>query len=85
MPSVKIAITIPEEIVTAVDLAAGRRHESRSGFISRILRVAIRERRDAQITARLNELFADEKVGAEQLRLMRQLDSTGTDWSDEVW
>ena len=81
----KIAITIPEEIVTQVDDAARKRGESRSTFISRVLRAALRARRDAEITRRLNELFRNEEVAAEQPRVTRELDAAGTDWSREDW
>ena len=85
MASSKIAITIPEEVLADVDAAARARGETRSGFISRILRTALRARRDAGITRRLNGLFADESVVASQDRITREMDSAGTDWSDEVW
>jgi len=81
----KIAITVPEEIVTQVDDAARKRGESRSTFISRVLRAALRARRDAEITRRLDELFQNEEVAAEQTRVTRELDAAGTDWSHEGW
>jgi len=61
------------------------RGETRSGFISRILKTALKARRDAGITRRLNELFAEESVVATQERITREMDSAGTNWSDEVW
>jgi metal-responsive CopG/Arc/MetJ family transcriptional regulator len=85
MSSQKIAITVPEDILEAVDTAAKERGESRSGFISRVLRAALRARRDAAITRRLNELFMNEEVVAEQQRLTREMDAAGTSWSDETW
>ena len=85
MASAKIAITVPEDVLSEVDAAARVRGETRSGFISRILKTALKARRDAGITRRLNELFADESVVAAQERITREMDSAGTDWSDEVW
>ncbi len=85
LASSKIAITIPEDVLSGVDTAAHERGESRSRFVSRVLRQALRARRDAEITRRLNELFKDEKIVAEQRRSTRELDSVGTDWSDEAW
>ena len=85
MASAKIAITIPEEILVAVDAAARERGESRSGFVSRVLRVALRARRDAEITRRLDELFQNEEIVAEQQRLTREMDAVGADWSAETW
>ena len=81
----KIAITVPEDVLSEVDEAARARGESRSGFISRVLRTALKARRDAGITQRLNELFADEDAVIEQDRVTREMDSVGSDWSDESW
>ncbi len=85
MASAKIAITVPEDVLSEVDAAARLRGETRSGFISRILKTALKARRDAAVTRRLNELFAEESVVATQERITREMDSAGTDWSDEVW
>ena len=85
MASSKIAITVPEDVLSEVDAAARAGGETRSGFISRILRTAMKARRDAGITRRLNQLFADENVVIEQERITREMDSAGTDWSDEEW
>ena len=85
MSSSKIAITVPEDVLVAVDAAAKKRGESRSGFISLVLRAAMRARRDAAITSRLNELFMNEDTVAEQRRLTREMDAAGTDWSNEAW
>ena len=85
MGTTKIAITVPEEVLIEVDRAARERGESRSGFISRLLRAAMRARRDAEITKRLDELFADPEMAAEQTRVAAELDRAGTDWSDESW
>ena len=85
MASAKIAITVPEDVLSEVDAAARMRGETRSGFISRILKTALKARRDAGITRRLNELFAEESVVATQERITREMDSAGTNWSDEVW
>ena len=85
MATAKIALTVPEDVLEAVDAAARERGESRSGFVSRVLRAAMRARSDAEVTRRLDEIFADPAVGAEQLRVADELESAGTDWSDETW
>ena len=81
----KTAVAIPEELLSDVDRAASERGESRSRYISRILRAAVRARRDAEITRRLDALFADERLGKDQLRGAQELDTLGTDWTDERW
>jgi len=85
MASTKVAITIPEVVLARVDAAARERGESRSAFISNVLRVALRARRDREIRRRLDALFGSEEVVAEQRRITRELDRVGTDWSDERW
>jgi metal-responsive CopG/Arc/MetJ family transcriptional regulator len=85
MATARIAVTVPKEVLEAVDTAARERGESRSGFISRVLRTAMRARSDAELTRRLDEIFADPAVAAEQLRVADEMDAAGTDWSAEKW
>ncbi len=81
----KTAIAIPDEILVEVDRAARERGESRSRFISRVLRLTLRARRDSEVTRRLNELFADESLRDEQRRDARELAELGIDWAGERW
>jgi hypothetical protein len=81
----KTAIAVPEEILDEVDRAARARGESRSRFISRILRLAMRARRDAEITRRLDAFFADESLAEGQQREAEDLARLAVDWTDERW
>ena len=81
----KTAIAVPEELLAEVDRAARERRESRSRFLTRVLRQVVRARRDAEVTRRLDELFADPVVAREQVRGASALDRIGTDWEDETW
>jgi hypothetical protein len=81
----KTAIAVPEQLLADVDRAAHARGESRSAYISRVLAVAVRARRDAEITRKLDELFANERVRKAQRRGAAALDRAGTDWTDERW
>lgn len=85
MALLKTAIAVPADLLAAVDEIARERHESRSRFITQILRWAVRARRDAEITRKLDELFADPRVAEQQSRETAELDAVGTDWSDERW
>lgn len=85
MPLRKTAIAIPEDLLSAVDRAAQSRGESRNRFVTRVLQEAVRARRDAEVTRRLNDLFADGELAREQVREASELDAAGTDWSDERW
>ena len=81
----KTAIAVPEDVLAAVDRAASARGESRSRFISRVLRLAVRAQRDAEVTRRLDALFADESMRDAQRGEADQLSSLGIDWENERW
>ena len=85
MPLRKTAIALPPELLDAVDRVAQERQESRSRFITHVLRKAVRARRDAEITRRLDELFADPELALEQRRSAEAFAAAGTSWDDERW
>lgn len=85
MPLRKTAIAVPEDLLHAVDEAARARQESRNQFVTRVLRYAVRARRDADVTRRLNELFGDSSLGEAQRRETSEMDRVGTSWDDERW
>ncbi|MCY4029194.1 MAG: hypothetical protein OXH75_23110 [Acidobacteria bacterium] len=43
------------------------------------------DRADADVTRRLNELFADPELRREHLQVTAELNAGGTDWGDERW
>jgi hypothetical protein len=81
----KTAIALPAELLSEVDRAARDLGESRSRYITRILRCAVRARRHAAVTRRLDELFADPALAEEQRQTAAELDSVGSNWNDERW
>ena len=81
----KTAIAVPAELLAEVDEVARERHESRNRFVTHVLRQAVRARRDAEITRRLNELFADPALVEEERQSAAWLDAVGTDWRGENW
>ena len=85
MPLRKTAIALPPELLMELDRMARMRRESRNRFITHVLEEAVRVRRDAEVTQRLNELFADPELRQEQASGAIALDGVGTDWSDENW
>lgn len=85
MPLRRTAIAIPEDLLEAVDRAAEARQESRNRFITHVLRMAVRARRDAEITRRLDECFSDPELASTHRTGAETLDAVGTDWSDERW
>ena len=85
MPLQKTAIAVPQDLLAAVDHAARERGESRNRFVNRVLEQAVRARRDAEVTRRLNALFLDETLAREQSHEAARLDALGSDWTDERW
>jgi metal-responsive CopG/Arc/MetJ family transcriptional regulator len=85
MPLRKTAIAVPEALLAAVDRAARQHHESRNRFVTRVLQHAVRARGDAEVTRRLNELFAAPETAEQQRRETSELDAVGTPWADERW
>ena len=81
----KTAIAVPDDLLAAVDQVARARRESRNRFVIRVLQHAVRARRDADITRRLNELFAASDLAQQQSREASELDRIGSEWSDERW
>lgn len=81
----KTAIAVPDDLLAAVDRVARARGESRNRFVMRVLQHAVRARRDADITRRLDELFATPDLARQQSRDASELDRIGSDWSDERW
>jgi hypothetical protein len=84
-PVVKTAIAVPADLLRAVDVIAHERGESRSRFVQHLLHAAVRSRTDAEVTRRLDALFADPALAERQRRETEEMDSAGTDWSDERW
>jgi hypothetical protein len=85
MPLRKTAIAVSDDLLAAVDRAARQHHESRNRFVTRVLQYAVRARRDASITRRLNELFSAPELAEQQARGASELDAMGTPWTDERW
>ncbi|MBI2566288.1 MAG: ribbon-helix-helix protein, CopG family [Candidatus Schekmanbacteria bacterium] len=69
MPMRKTSITVASEILEAVDAAARERGESRSCFIARVLGEIAHAQRQLEISRRLDALFEDPAVVAEQQRM----------------
>ena len=79
----KVTIAISDELLAAVDLAARACGETRNRFVAHVLQEAVRARHDAEVTKRLNELFAEPEIAQEQARSASELDAAGTAWSEE--
>ncbi len=85
MAHVKTAIAVPADVLADIDRAARALGESRSKYITRVLRAAVRAKRDAEITHRLNQLFGPDGALTTETADTSFLDQVGTSWSDERW
>ena len=80
----KIAISLPEPVLETVDQLAARRGESRSRVIATILSRVARAKRERDITARIDALFADETIVTEQKRTTDEFLRVSS-WPRETW
>ena len=80
----KIAVSLPETVLATVNQLAERRGESRSHLIASILERVARAKRDRDITAQINALFADEVISKEQKQTADAL-LRMSPWSKEKW
>jgi metal-responsive CopG/Arc/MetJ family transcriptional regulator len=84
MPAKKFAISIPEDVMAQVDRAAAAQGVTRSRFIAKVLQRAASARTDAEVTRRLNRLFADAELEDEQRATAQAFESAaptrGTKW-----
>ncbi|MCA9602140.1 MAG: ribbon-helix-helix protein, CopG family [Myxococcales bacterium] len=86
MTTRRTALAIPEELLEQVDEAARAKGLSRNRFVLTVLRRAIGSRKDAEITRKLNEIFADEELGRQQIREAEAFQAaSGVSWDDESW
>lgn len=81
----KTSIAVPPELLERIDRTAEQRGESRNRFIVTILEQAVRARRDAEITRRLDALFAERELSEEQARVAGELEDSAAAWGDEGW
>ncbi|MBI3799738.1 MAG: ribbon-helix-helix protein, CopG family [Deltaproteobacteria bacterium] len=84
MPMKKVAISLPEPVLKTVDRLAARRGESRSRVIVTILSQVTQVKRDRDIMARIDALFADETIMVEQKRTADEFLWMST-WTKEEW
>ncbi len=80
----KVAVSLPEPVLATVDQLAERRGESRSHLIATILSRVARAKRDRDITAQINALFADGTIQAEQKQTADEFLRMSS-WPKERW
>ena len=84
MNTQKIAITVPQDIVSIVDEISQQKGISRSRLISKILRERIEEEKGLAMQATYDLIFSDDKIRKEQIETSRWFDSgeksEGQEW-----
>lgn len=77
----KIAISVPDDIHEAADEMAGRLGVSRSELYAQAVTEYVAKHRDEDLTARLNEVYAEEPAGLDaDLRAAQARSVDGSDW-----
>ena len=84
MPATKFAISIPSEVMDAVDIAASERGVTRSRFIAAVLRRVAQAKTDQEISRRIDEVLSDPGLAEEQAATAsdyrRIRPRAGTEW-----
>lgn len=84
MATKKFAISVPEDVMDEVSRAAAQQGVSRSAYIVQVLRRLAGAQKDAEISRRINALFDDPAIAAEQAQTARAFrrssGSPGTEW-----
>lgn len=77
----KIAISVPDNVHEAADEMAGRLGVSRSELYARAVTEYVAKHRDEDVTARLNEVYAEESTELDPgLRRAQARSVGGSDW-----
>ena len=83
MTTLKVAISMPEKLVNEVDKARKKESMSRSGYITRLVRQAIRNERQEQLKAAYDRIFSDPDVSDEQKTNAVFFEKVGNDRGQE--
>jgi hypothetical protein len=78
----KIAISIPEDVLRQVDHLAKKSKKTRSALISNVLKEVSRASSRNDIIDRINRLFEDPKIRAEQSKTSRSFNVAVADESE---
>lgn len=80
----KVAITIPNDIITVIDKISKEEGISRSRYISLVLRDKIKGEYEKKITSAYNNVFSDESMQKEQLETSEWFEGSD-DNEGEAW
>ena len=83
MATVKIAITMPKELVQEVDAARKIETITRSGYITRLVQKAVMVEKEARLKAAYDKIFSDPEIVEEQKNSTSLFDNTGNEKGQE--
>ncbi len=83
MPTVKVAITMPEKLVTEVDAVREAESISRSAYITRLVAEAVKREKKEQLKTAYDKIFSDEEIAAEQEATTASFNHIGHDRGQE--
>jgi len=67
MPTQKIAITVPDDLIDLIDEVSRARGVSRSSYISNVLREKLADEQNRRLKDAYNRVFDDENLRREQI------------------
>ncbi|MCG6912031.1 MAG: ribbon-helix-helix domain-containing protein [Deltaproteobacteria bacterium] len=77
MNTIKIAITVPKDLIMVIDSLSREKGVSRSKFIADILKEKISKDENDKIKSIYDRVFSDESIAEEQLAAAREFESSG--------
>lgn len=84
MNTIKVAITIPKNLVAAIDMLSKQSKLSRSRFITDVLREKVLQEKEKMVKEAYDRVFSDDDIQKEQLEITRWLDGydvvEGQEW-----
>jgi len=83
MRTEKVAITIPSDLVAAIDDIRSRRGISRSRFITLMLRQKVKDEQAREIREAYDRVFSDESMAKEQVDAAAWFESSGRNEGQE--
>ncbi|OGR07603.1 MAG: hypothetical protein A2511_13510 [Deltaproteobacteria bacterium RIFOXYD12_FULL_50_9] len=84
MNTIKVAISMPSNLVSTIDVLSKKHRISRSKYISSLLEEKVKEEKTIELKEAYDRVFADESIQKEQLETLRFLQgadsSEGQEW-----
>jgi len=84
MNALKVAISMPSDLLATIDNIRKKQGVSRSKFIASVLREKVRDQQQEELKKAYDRVFSDKNIQAEQLETARLLNgadsSEGQEW-----